>query len=140
MEAERIGSDADHARWAKWDDLRARQEAATTDAEREELAKEEDALRDEGIAELLAQDVLLGEKRWMWLSFADGSLPEGEQFLGVAIVEAGGVMEAAMVAKVHGINPGGEVKAIDIPPEHVPDEQYRYRLMSREELDEAGLA
>jgi hypothetical protein len=137
--SEREGSPTDQARWAQWDDLRARQAEATTLLEQLALKREEEELRDKGIGELLIED-WQSPKNWMWLSFADASLPTGEQFLGVAIVEAGGVMEAAMVAKVHGINPGGEVKAIDIPPEHVPDEQYRYRLLSREELDEAGLA
>src|SRR5215467_1689157 len=97
----------DEAGWGKWDDLRARQEAATTDEEREALKREEDALRDEGLHELLLQDVS-NEPTWFWLSFADANLPESEQFLGVAIVRAGGIMEAALVARLRGINPGGE--------------------------------
>jgi len=132
-------TETDEARWEKWRDLRARKAEATTDEEREALAREEDALRDEGVAELLIQD-FQQEKEWVWLSFTDPSLPPGSQFLGVSIVEAGGIMEAALVAYGHGCNPGGEVKGIVIPPEQVPGEEYRYRLMSKDELEEAGLA
>ena len=86
------------------------------------------------------QEIRTQDPTWYWLSFADGSLPEGEQFLGVAIVPGSGVMSASMMAYELGCNPGGEVQAIEIPPEHVPDEQYRMRLLSKEELAEAGLA
>lgn len=138
---EREGSEADLARWAKWDDLRARKEAATTDAERAALAEEEEALRQEGLKEVFFQEITENpDPTWWWLSFADGSLPEGEQFLGVAIVSGSGVLSAASVAKLLGCNPGGEVQGIEIPPQHVPPPEYRGRLLSRDELEEAGLA
>ena len=132
-------AETDEVRWAKWDDLRARKAEATTDEEVEALAREEEMLRMEGVRELLVEDVQQS-KEWVWLSFTDPSLETGSQFLGVAIVEAGGIMEATLVAKLHGCNPGGEVKGIVIPPEHLPGEEYRYRLMSRDELEGAGLA
>lgn len=47
----------------------------------------------------------------VWLSFADGDRPEGERFLGVAIVRARQATEAARLAHELGINPGGEVAA-----------------------------
>jgi hypothetical protein len=126
--SERTGSATDEERWAKWDDLRARQAAATTDEERAALAREEDALRDEGIGQMLGQE-LSAEKQWLWLSFADET-----GFLGASIVEGGGIMEATMRARLLGCNPGGEV--LGEPLTNLPPEEYRERLLSREEIDE----
>jgi hypothetical protein len=132
-------TETDLARWAKWDDLRARQAEATTDEEIAALKREEDELRQQGVDEMLAEDLARPEQ-WFWLSFADPNKPPGSQFLGVAIVQGGGMGEAIQNAWTMGINPGGEVQAIPIPEEHVPDEQYRRRLMPKKELEEAGLA
>jgi hypothetical protein len=52
---------------------------------------------------------------WQWVSFADSSLPEGLQFLGVAIIRARDVADAAAMAHALGINPGGEVLAMPVP-------------------------
>jgi hypothetical protein len=131
-------TDADVERWKLWDDLRARKARATTDEERQALAEEEDALRDRGIAEMLSQDLKLPEK-WFWISFADPDKPEGDQFLGVVVVQGGGMQEAIQNAWSMGINPGGQVMAFELLDDEVPDEQYRRRLMSKEELEEAGL-
>ena len=51
----------------------------------------------------------IGLGTYFWLSFADGSLPKGRQFLGVAIIRAHSMLEAVQVAHALGINPGGEV-------------------------------
>ena len=72
---------------------------------------------------------------WWWLSFTDASRPKGSQFLGVAIVEARGIAGAVTAAHRLGINPGGAVLAIAIPPEHVPALSYRNRLLSRDEAE-----
>lgn len=56
--------------------------------------------------------------RW-WLSFADPDRPKGQQFLGLCIVEAVDEITAAKVAHALGINPGGEVKFMDLVPEKV---------------------
>lgn len=50
-----------------------------------------------------------------WLSFADGALPEGTQFLGVVIVRAPNFIMAVQLAHLMKINPGGEVKGLPIP-------------------------
>lgn len=55
--------------------------------------------------------------RW-WLSFCDPDRPEGEQFLGVCIVEAADITTCTKVAWALGINPGGETKMMKIVPEH----------------------
>lgn len=52
-----------------------------------------------------------------WLSFADSRLPKNRQFLGAAVVEAPSFLEAVLKAYKLKINPGGEVKAVEIPPE-----------------------
>jgi hypothetical protein len=130
-------TEADIARWARWDDLRERKAKATSDEEREALAAEEETLRDEGIHELLEQDMDQTE-RWWWLSFIDR---ESETNLGVAIVRGGGIMEAAQNAFTIGCNPGGEVGAWPLSDEMMEevDEQHRNRLLSEAELLEAGL-
>lgn len=51
----------------------------------------------------------LDDSSYWWLSFADPELPVGEQFLGVAIVEADNLREAVASAWRDGLNPGGEV-------------------------------
>ena len=78
-------------------------------------------------------------EQWWWLSFADPERPEGTQFLGVAIVQAPGIVSAAAVAHRLNINPGGEVAGIPIPAEQVPADQYRNRLLTKQEIQEAGL-
>lgn len=60
-----------------------------------------------------------------WLSFCDGSRPEGSQFLGVSIVRGldphavdERVAMASALSESHrqGCNPGGEVQATPLPP------------------------
>lgn len=50
-----------------------------------------------------------------WLSFADGNLPKGTQFLGACIVCADTFLDAVSKAHRLGINPGGEVIGHKIP-------------------------
>lgn len=83
------------------------------------------------------REELEAERKWYWLSFADEE--ETGKFLGVAIVEAGGIIEATVRARMHGCNPGGGVQAVVIPPENLPKESLRYRLLSEDELRENGL-
>ena len=75
--------------------------------------------------------------KW-WLSFADPNLPKGTQFLGVVIIECIDIADG--VAKAHslGINPGGEVKGIEIPGEVTS--AYCNKLLSKKEMEDLGLA
>lgn len=57
-----------------------------------------------------------------WLSFADPDLPEGEQFLGVAIVEQRWFISAVEKAHELGINPGGQIQGVPVDLDTVPDE------------------
>lgn len=125
----------DLARWAKWDDLRKREAAATTDEERAALEIERDALHLEGIKQVMRKD-MAQESRWFWLSFRD---VDTNTNLGVAIVEGGGVVEASLNAKLKGCNPGGEVLAYPLDPDHLPAAHMRNRLLQESELEEAGL-
>lgn len=89
-----------------------------------------------------------------YLSFADGTLPKGTQFLGAAFVEISGESDsrdvivalahpedlnlALAVSKAHrlGINPGGEVMSVgplDLDAEKA--EPWLHRLLNREEAE-----
>lgn len=70
------------------------------------------------------------------MSFCDTKRPVGQQFLGVCIVEAPGLMHATQKAWALGINPGGEIKALQISG--VPAE-YLDKLLSRAEIEASGL-
>ena len=57
----------------------------------------------------------------VWLSFADGTLPKGTQFLGACMVQVGNFADPrdtlrAAIQKAHvlGINPGGEVQSMQM--------------------------
>lgn len=92
------------------------------------------------LVEALANRERATEPRgWWWLSFVDPSKPEGFSFLGVAIVEGHGVGSAALRAHELGVNPGGEVRASRIAEADIPAQQYRNRLLSKGEIDAAGL-
>lgn len=93
----------------------------------------------ERIAEVIGAELDEGDFNWWWLSFADGDLPKGEQFLGVALVRAHGMGTAAMTAHTLGINPGGEAMGIEIPPTFDIPAEYQNRLLTKDEcaaLDE----
>lgn len=76
-----------------------------------------------------------------WLSFADGDKPRGEQFLGVAVVEADGddlkeqMSDALSIAWELGINPGGSVQGMPIPRDSIPPDCIN-RLLLKNELFE----
>lgn len=67
---------------------------------------------------------------WQWLSFADPSLPEGSQLLGVAIVQGFTVVDAARVAWAFNCNPGGQVAMFALDPANIPPPEYRNRLLT----------
>ena len=73
-----------------------------------------------------------------WLSFADGSLPKGEQFLGVCIVTASDFRTAIQRAHLLGCNPGGEVKGVKIFADTAPfiEDKWRRRILTKEECAE----
>lgn len=74
-----------------------------------------------------------------WLSFADPKRPSGEQFLGVAIIEAPDFLTAVLLSHSLGANPGGEVMGAAYPDGFpLPPDRYRGRLLSLDELQELG--
>jgi len=72
----------------------------------------------------------LGPAPLWWLSFAS----EADVFLGLAIVEARNHTEAVQRTLTLGINPGGQVAAIEIPADlRATHEPYRDRLLTEDE-------
>ena len=78
-----------------------------------------------------------GPDCWWWLSFSDSFKPEGQQCLGVAIVEGRTLREAIETAEALGIHPGGRVASVACTA-FVPAAVWRNRLLSREEVVAAG--
>jgi len=68
---------------------------------------------------------------WWYLSYADK-----DGFRGGVIVETRGFTSAAMVSNVFGLSPGGEVRGMPIPTDKVPEAHYRYRLLTKAQLEE----
>lgn len=91
----------------------------------------------DGRAEMETQK---GELGWWWLSFVDPEKPDGARFLGVAIVEGYGVASAAIRAHELGLNPGGEVKAVELKGEGVPAVEFCNTLLDMAAIKRAGLA
>lgn len=75
-----------------------------------------------------------------WLSFCDGDRPEGDQFLGAAIIpDCVNLVDAMQQAYAHGCNPGGEIAGYELPPQAFEEDvglrdAPRYTLMSKAEL------
>ena len=78
---------------------------------------------------------------YYWMSFCDPHAPKGEQFLGVAIVEAADEASAVLVSGLHGCNPGGEIGILEILPEQCPVSiaAVKNKLHSRADLERLGL-
>jgi len=73
---------------------------------------------------------------WWWLSFADADRPEGEQFLGGLFLRGSTLAGVITESHVRGLNPGGEVQTIELPPEVDVPAPWAERLLSREEIAE----
>jgi len=78
-----------------------------------------------------------GPGRWWWLCFLDPGKPEGEQFLGVAVVEGRTLRDAMDFAAKLGIKPGGRVASVACT-RYVPNARWRCRLLTRTEVIAAG--
>lgn len=76
-------------------------------------------------------------ERCLWLSFCDPNKPDDQQFLGVAIVWACDIIEAAKRARLLGINPGGEVLAIEIDPNDIAPEHFN-KFLTKDMLISVG--
>lgn len=78
-----------------------------------------------------------GPMGWWILSFTDPELPNGQQHLGTALVEARNEIMAMQRTWDLGINPGGQISIVGpilgehIPPEHRPNE-----LLQRADIDD----
>ena len=78
------------------------------------------------------------EDAWFYLSFADGSLPTGQQFLGGAYVRGVSATDAVRRSHGLGINPGGEVEIRGPLPTEVLEEHVlagdRERLLTEADI------
>jgi hypothetical protein len=85
-------------------------------------------------AALIKRELTEQPERWWWLSFANE-----KGFLGAVVVRAHGFVTAIELARLMGINPGGECQGAEIPePEKAGPpypEQFANRLLSREEIE-----
>lgn len=68
--------------------------------------------------------------RWWWVSFIDEKAPPGERLLGVAIVEAPGLVEAMQACWDHGCNPGGDIFGCPLKEGVQIDPKWTYTLLS----------
>lgn len=78
-------------------------------------------------------DELEQPMRWHYCSFAN------DKFLGALFIEGCGITDISIKTWMLGINPGGEMMCIELPKDaNIPTEQYRNRLLTRKELEEAA--
>lgn len=70
--------------------------------------------------------------KWWWLIFYDES-----DVVGVSVIHAGGLREAAATAERLGCNPGTPyLDGEPLEEWNVPDKEYLERLLSKEEAEE----
>lgn len=67
---------------------------------------------------------------WWYLSYAGET-----EFLGGLIIQAHGPTEATYLSRHRGISPGGEVLILQVPDDQLPPDEYRNRLLTRQELN-----
>ena len=81
---------------------------------------------------LLAEE---GKKplRWWYLSYA-----AEEGFRGGVYIQAHGPTEATYLSRHRHLSPGGEVLILMVPAEHLPEEKYRNRLLTKDEVQAAN--
>ena len=79
-------------------------------------------------------------KSWWMLSFADPTMPVGNQFVGVCFVQASSLPDAVTVSRMRHINPGGDVKVegpIPFPLSEALDavkSTWCYKLLNRAQM------
>jgi hypothetical protein len=86
--------------------------------------------REEAVATIQALFDPPGPMVDWWLSFADET-----GFLGVCIVSAASLPQAAQVAHRLGCNPGGQIQGHTVPEDIQIDSKWKQRLLSKEECD-----
>ena len=94
-----------------------------------------DQQRQDGISEVLYEEIQCGKSQWWYLSFADDS-----GFLGGCIVNALGPTDAVLQAHKMGINPGGEVLSILIPDGAPLEDGWKNKLLSKQDMINLGMS
>lgn len=72
---------------------------------------------------------------YWYISFCDPDRPEGEQFLGAAIVKAPSLHHAITVSHLTGCNPGGEAVVFGPIGGKLPP-QWLFRVLTAAEVDD----
>lgn len=75
---------------------------------------------------------------WFYMSFADNTRPKGKKWLGAVIIDGSDITDAIRHSWQIGTNPGGEVVFLEC--EHLPPEEYRRRLLNKQDLRAMGTA
>ena len=70
---------------------------------------------------------------WWYLSYA-----KEDGFRGAVYIQAHGPTEATYLSRHRQISPGGEVFIVSVPDDKIPDEKYRNRLLTKEEVQAAN--
>jgi hypothetical protein len=115
-----------YKRWRKWESTH------DPDSIEGRMTSEE---KIERAYKLAALEMRSNPKHWMYLSFAKPDTG----FAGCCYVEAHGLITAVIRANELDINPHGEVMGVDVPDEHLIPEEYRNRLLTKEEHDKSGI-
>jgi len=73
----------------------------------------------------------------LWMSFCDPTKPSGEQFIGVVVTYAKGMIHAIDKLNRLDINPGGDVAMYETNPLDINAEDFD-KLLTKEYLIESG--
>ncbi len=82
-------------------------------------------------AQVLADEIGIGQLDLWTLSFTDPRRPRGKRWLGTIMVEALGLVDALTRISALGLNPGGEVAGLGVPLERPLPHAYRERWCGR---------
>ncbi len=85
----------------------------------------------------------MSERLW-WMSFVHKDKPEGQKFAGACVVAGTDYLDAVQESHSRGCNPGGEMLALECPPDSVPLIRQRAPefigvLLSRERCEDFDL-
>lgn len=95
----------------------------------------EDEIRDR-MAKRYIQEQMDDKESYWWMSFVDPDKEEGKRFTGVIIVKALGISHALIKTHKLKINPGGEVKFVEIPLHDKNIKTHHLdRLLQKDELE-----
>ena len=87
----------------------------------------------ERATQLILEERRAGIQHWFYISYAD----DQRGFLGGIYTQAYGFVEAVTRIGVFGLSPGGEAHGVECAEEDLPPNEWRERLLSKEQLEAA---